>query len=180
MVAAIQRAIPKQLVTTYLEMTSRAQFRAGFLNRDTRTAIATLAMPDVRFYRFLYDSVGDSWGWRDRRLLADTELLAAIDMPNVGIHVLYVEGSPAGYVELSRTGRETEIAYFGLRRQYHGIGLGKHLLSYGIARAWEGDIDRLTVHTCNLDAPQALANYLKRGFRVYRETHEPMPDRYLT
>jgi GNAT superfamily N-acetyltransferase len=91
---------------------------------------------------------------------------------------MYVDGVPSGYVELAQQGRETEIAYFGLRPKYHGRGLGKHLLSFGIAKAWESGAERVVVHTCNLDATSALPNYLKRGFRVYHTTEETMPDRY--
>ena len=59
------------------------------------------------------------------------------------------------------------------------MGLGKHLLSYGIERAWEADIERLWLHTCNLDSPHALDNYLKRGFHIYKMHRQPMPERYL-
>jgi hypothetical protein len=52
------------------------------------------------------------------------------------------------------------------------------LLSYGIERAWEGGTTCVTVHTCNLDGPYALANYQKRGFQVYKVHSYPMPERY--
>jgi GNAT superfamily N-acetyltransferase len=131
---------------------------------------------DVQFYRFLYDSVGDQWAWRDRRLMSDYELATALD--HASVYVLYVDGVPAGYVELARHADSTEIAYFGLRPAYMGRGLGKYLLSFGIARAWDEGAQRVTVHTCNNDAPQALPNYLKRGFQIARIEEEPMPDRY--
>jgi GNAT superfamily N-acetyltransferase len=60
-----------------------------------------------------------------------------------------------------------------------GKGLGKHLLSYGIAQAWNNGAKRLWVHTCNLDGPYALNNYIKRGFSVYKVDEQPMPERYL-
>jgi ribosomal protein S18 acetylase RimI-like enzyme len=90
-----------------------------------------------------------------------------------------VQGAPAGYVELRQQVDSTEIAYFGLRPEYFGMGLGKHLLSYGIQQAWDGGANRLWVHTCNLDGPYALDNYIKRGFRVYKTEEQPMPKRYV-
>jgi hypothetical protein len=36
------------------------------------------------------------------------------------------------------------------------------------------------VHTCNLDHPAAMPNYLKRGFAPYAEDRIPMPERYMT
>ena len=91
---------------------------------------------------------------------------------------MYVQGIPAGYVELAQTGDSTEVAYFGLRPEFHGNGYGKHLLSYGIERAWADGAKHIWVHTCNLDGPHALNNYLKRGFKVYEVHEAPMPTRY--
>jgi len=169
--------IPDALITTYLHMTHQDQFKPAFLNIPG-VSIMTLDNPDVSFYRFLYDSVGDQLQWRDRRLMSVTELLAIITDSNVSIFVLYVEDEPAGYVELEKIGTETEIAYFGLIPGHIGLGLGKHLLSFAIDQAWEGGAERVTVHTCNLDSPAALPNYLKRGFEVYNVQSEPMPERY--
>jgi len=169
---------PPTLVTTYLEMTP-ADFRPVHVTAPPGAQVLPIKHVDVEFYRFLYNTVGEDWRWRDRRLLSDDELYAALTAPGVSIYVLYLNGVPAGYVELDRRGDETEVAYFGLRPAYVGRGLGKFLLSYGIERAWEDHPQRLWVHTCNLDGPHALDNYLKRGFKVYEVHEKPMPERYL-
>jgi GNAT superfamily N-acetyltransferase len=175
------RATEPHLVTTYLHMTDPAQFQPSFVEPVSGQSLMIMQMhqTDVSFYRFLYNTVGEQWRWRDRRLMSDEELLAALSCEGCSVHVLYVNGTPAGYVELSKNGDEVEIAYFGLRPSYMGNGLGKHLLSYGIARAWDSGAKRVIVHTCNLDAPQALSNYMKRGFHIYHTEQEPLPDRYL-
>lgn len=170
-------ATPEMLITTYLHMTSRDQFRPAFVDQ-AGLLLLTMGAPDIHYYRFLYRGVGEHLRWRDRILMPDAELEAALADPGTSVHVLYVRGIPAGYVELVKTGRETELAYFGLRPPYQGMGLGKHLLSVGIERAWADDIDRLWVHTCNLDSPRALDNYQKRGFVVYDVREQPMPERY--
>ncbi len=176
MVAAVA-AIPETLVTLYLEMTDRRAFRPAYIN-NPRVKIAPMSRADIAFYLFMYREVGYQWRWRDRLVMPKEELEAAISKPGVSIHILYVDGAPAGYVELAREGDSTEIAYFGLREAYHGHGFGKHLLSYGIAKAWADGAKRVWVHTCNLDGPHALDNYLKRGFSVYGEDRKPMPSRY--
>lgn len=175
------RATDASLVTTYLHMTDLAQFQPSYVEPRTGQSLMIMRMQqaDISFYRFLYNAVGDQWRWRDRRLMSDAELAVALACPGCLVHVLYVNGIPAGYVELVKDGDEVEIAYFGLRPQYIGQGLGKHLLSYGIARAWETNPKRVHVHTCNLDGPHALGNYMKRGFSVYRVDEEPLPERYL-
>lgn len=174
------RASEASLITTYLHMTDPAQFRPAYACSTPGRAlmVAQVHGIDVSFYRFLYNSVGEQWRWRDRRVLSDRELAAILADPQTSVHVLYVNGVPAGYVELIERGKDTEIAYFGLRPQFIGHGLGKHLLSYGIARAWDGGAQRVWLHTCNLDGPHALDNYLKRGFEIYDTHEQPMPERY--
>lgn len=169
--------IPNTLTTTYLEMTSPKQFRPSF-NSSENIRIEQVKIVDIGFYRYLYGAVGEKWSWRDRLLLSNEELRAILNRPTTHLYVLYVAGAPAGYVELDEQANSVEIAYFGLREEYHGRGLGKHLLSFGIQQAWELGAERVYVHTCNLDGPHALDNYQKRGFRVYMQQSEPMPERY--
>ena len=166
------------LITTYLEMTSRDDFAPAFV-RATDIEIVQMEMPDLGFYKFLYHSVGEEWAWRDRLQLSSSELRQILASPHTQVHVMYVSGSPGGYVELCRhEDGSVEIAYFGLRRNYMGRGLGKHLLSYGVDRAWDMRANRVWLHTCNLDGPHALSNYQKRGFRIYDVVKEPMPALY--
>lgn len=175
--SAIAQTAPDRLVTTYLQMTDPAHFRPAFSD-DHRAVIRRMDRPDTAFYRFLYGEVGREWRWRDRLLLSDDELFDLLAQPTTTVYVLYVDGAPAGYVELNKQGDETEIAYFGLRAAYQGSGYGKHLLSYGIAQAWAGGARRVWLHTCNLDSPHALSNYLKRGFSIHHVDERPMPARY--
>ena len=176
MVAAAVR--PERLITTYLEMTHSSQFKPSFLS-DADVRIEKMDPSDVSFYRFLYRAVGEEWCWRDRLTYSKADLQALLSRPGTAVYVLYVQGSPAGYVELAASKGEVEIAYFGLRSAFHGRGLGKHLLSYGIAQAWRMKPQRVWLHTCNLDGPHALANYRARGFEVTMQHSEPMPDLYM-
>lgn len=187
------QTIPETLITTYLEMTDPAQFKPGFIDIPDVT-IMIMQMPDLEFYRFLYRTVGEIWRWRDRLIMPDETLKIILESEDVDVYVLYYRGVPAGYVELERQARhsvgaqraaslytlvDVEIAYFGLRPEFIGRGLGKHLLSHGVQRAWESGASRVWLHTCNLDGPHALANYQARGFHIYEIKEEPMPPRYL-
>lgn len=170
------QTLPAILVTTYLEMYPE-HFRPSFI-QDDRMNIELLNAPDVRYYRFMYSSVGEQWNWTDRLLLSDEEIRRVLTDPQMSMYVLYYDGAPAGYVELKRhTSDMTEIVYFGLRTPYWGRGLGKHLLSFGCAQAFEDGAEHVTVNTCNLDGPYAVDNYKKRGFRVCDVTEKPMPDK---
>lgn len=124
------------------------------------------------FSRHLYCAVGGDWHWRDRLTWSHQRWLAYLDRPEVQTWVMYLEGAPAGYIELEQQAQtDVEIAYFGLIPEFTGRGLGGHLLSVGIDKAWAmgAAVSRVWVHTCTLDGPHALSNYQARGLRLYRE-----------
>ncbi len=173
-------SIPETFVITYLEMTCRDQFRPAFADADALTGCRVLPLEtvDLDYYLFLYGAVGRPWRWIGRLRMDRAKLRQQLDKPGVSVDVLYVAGTPAGYIELARVGPHTEVAYFGLRVEFFGRGLGKHLLSLGLQRAWDDGAGRIWVNTCNLDGPYALANYRKRGFEIYMIEEVPMPAEY--
>lgn len=134
----------------------------------------------VPLFRRLYREVGDAHHWHDRDLWSDERLAHHLARAEVEIWVLRSDDEPAGFFELVRHAEDasTEIAYFGLTPAFLGRGLGRLLLSRAIDVAWRGGTRRVWLHTCSLDAPAALPNYLARGFREYRrETYEAeIPD----
>ena len=133
-----------------------------------------IAEPDVPLFRWLYREVGGPYHWRDRNFVSDDTLRAHFASPDIQLWVLYDGDTPAGFFELQRhPDRSVEIVYFGLVSTVFGRGLGKHLLTRAIHEAWALDGDRVWLHTCTLDAPSALPNYLARGFEPYKtETYE--------
>ncbi|MDD9922100.1 MAG: hypothetical protein OXQ92_07465, partial [Boseongicola sp.] len=59
-----------------------------------------------------------------------------------------------------------DLAYFGMVPEAIGKGLGAWLLKTAILTAWDRpNTQRLTVNTCTLDHPRALATYQKHGFQ---------------
>jgi GNAT superfamily N-acetyltransferase len=122
------------------------------------------------FFRYLYSEVGRQYRWTDRLIWTDERIRAYLDAGDVTLYVLYVEGAPAGYFELRRhQDGSTEIAYFGLIGDFIGRGLGGWLLTGAVEAAWAGRPTRVWLHTCTLDHPNALPNYVRRGFRPVRE-----------
>lgn len=165
------------VTTTYLHLLSRDQFRPAFL-ADPDLLVLEAREPSVPFYRFLYDAVGRDFVWIDRLLWTDAQYLAYLSRPTTTVLVLYFRGVPVGYIDLAASeGAATEIAYFGLIPAAHGRGFGKHLLSVGVQRAFDDGASRVWLHTCSLDGPHAIANYLARGFSPYKTTaqDEPVP-----
>lgn len=145
--------------------------------------------PDVRIveatwctvarYRRLYAVVGERFHWRDRLAWSDQQLGAHLADANVRIWVLEDAAGDGGFFELVRADDgSVEIAYFGLVPSRHGRGLGRALLEHAIAEASGWGATSVWLHTCTLDAPQALPNYRARGFVPFkRETYETtLPD----
>ncbi len=169
---------PRDLITTYLQMTRPADFRPRPVATEPPPQIMQMGVPHVGFYRFLYAAVGAQWAWRDRDAWPDDHLRAWLAGEAVRVFVLYVRGTPAGYIELDAQPDATEIAYLGLLPDFLGQGYGSHLLSYGVQQAWDAGAPRVWVHTCNLDSPGALPTYQRIGFTVYDEQREPLPAKY--
>jgi GNAT superfamily N-acetyltransferase len=153
--------------TTYLQMFAHVE-RAVPPPRDG-LAVVQAKNPTVAYYRFLYDAVGGPWNWRSRKKLADDALAAIIQNPKDEVHVLFVEGVPAGFCEFDRRVEgEIEIVQFGLTPDFIGQGLGRYFLQWAIDTAWSHHPKRLWLHTCTNDHPIALPTYLKAGFTVYK------------
>src|SRR5689334_19730204 len=92
--------------------------------------------PSVAYYRFLYNGVGKEYHWYTRGRLPDAELAASLDHPRHEVHVLHVDGVPAGFAELDCRTDEIELLQFGLMREFIGQGLGKYFLQWTIDHAW--------------------------------------------
>jgi GNAT superfamily N-acetyltransferase len=153
------------VVRTYLEMRVRPEAGPGSAPEGTEVERLERCPPEL--YRQLYAEVGRQWSWFDRLWWTDEELAAHLARPEVKIRVLHLNGAPAGYYELVEHGdRSVEIGYFGLMPHAIGRGLGRWLLGEAIAEAWEAAPERVWLHTCTLDHPAALPNYLKAGFSV--------------
>ncbi|SEP94388.1 Acetyltransferase (GNAT) domain-containing protein [Solimonas aquatica] len=166
----------ERVTTWYLQMHSPQALRpARPLQPEPLLMRAEQPLPMLN--RFLYTAVGGHWFWRDRLNWSYARWQAWLDRPELETWVLYVRGTPAGYIELeAQCEGDVEIAYFGLMREFSGQGLGGHLLTRGLQRAWAmPGTRRVWVHTCSLDGPAALANYEARGMQRYHEAvHEQL------
>jgi GNAT superfamily N-acetyltransferase len=128
----------------------------------------------VEHYRRIYREVGAAWRWFDRRAWEEERLAAHLDSPNVAVWELHVDGEFAGYCELVQDDeRAVEIAYFGLLSRFFGRRFGAAMLSAAADEAWRMGATRVWLHTCTLDSPRAMPNYLARGFvRTREETYD--------
>jgi ribosomal protein S18 acetylase RimI-like enzyme len=161
--------MPTQVTRTYLELGSPAELQAVAAPVPA-PRIERVGECPASFYRYLYAEVGRAFRWTDRLRWTDETILTHLATPGLSLWLLTWEAAPAGYVELKPDDEGSiEIAYFGLLPEYIGRGWGKYLLSEAVREAWRQRATRVWLHTCTLDHPAALPNYLRRGFRAVRE-----------
>ena len=162
-----------EIATYYLEQTSPSHLipKSG----PTDLVVREAEIKHCRLNRFFYLWVGEPWQWTDRLAWTDHQWQAYAEDANLHTWLAYVQGTPAGYFELQRQQEgDVEIALFGLAPPFLNRGLGSSLLTEALrsAWAWKGT-HRVWVHTCTLDHPHALQNYIDRGMTLYRtETTE--------
>jgi len=156
------------VVRTYVEMTSPADLVPEGTPGPGIRLERVLECP-WHFFRYLYTEVGRQYHWIDRLSWTEEQFRDYLAGPSE-VWLLSVHGAPAGFFELrGHEDGSLEIAYFGLLPEFVGKGLGKYLLTRAVEEAWARKASRVWLHTCTLDHPGALPNYLKRGFRKVRD-----------
>ena len=127
--------------------------------------------PDFQLNKFFYKQVGKKHRWIDRLSWTDEKWINFISNKNLETYVISETDDLIGFFELLYNPdlNETEISYFGLLEEYIGKGIGGYALSEAIKKSFEKNIKRVWLHTCTLDHPNALKNYIARGMRVFRK-----------
>lgn len=156
-----------EVTRTHLEMRELSALRSSRPpSADARLAREQLSPEE---YRVIYRVIGERWHWRDRLIMPENALAAYLGSPNVHVWVLHAGDELAGYFELQQySDKSVEIMYFGLVPRFMGQGLGGWMLTRAIEEAFALGAGLLTLHTCTLDAPTALPNYLARGLVITR------------
>ena len=127
--------------------------------------------PDFQLNKFFYKQVGKKHRWIDRLSWTDEKWINFISNKNLETYVISESKDLVGFFELlySPELEETEISYFGLLEEYIGKGIGGYALSEAIKKSFKKNIKRVWLHTCTLDHPNALKNYIARGMKVFRK-----------
>ncbi len=158
-----------EVTRTYLEMKAPGDLRPAPIPQPA-PRLERLKHCSPAVFRTLYTEVGRAFHWTDRLLWTDATIQRHLSNPGVSIWLMSEAETPAGYFELrAHDDGSVEIAYFGLLPSYIGRGWGKYLLTRATQAAWEVGPSRVWLHTCTLDHPSALPNYLKRGFGPVRQ-----------
>ena len=127
--------------------------------------------PDFQLNKFFYKQVGKNHRWIDRLSWSDEKWINYISNRNLETYIISEFDELVGFFELLYNPEleETEISYFGLLEEYIGKGIGGYALSVAIKKSFEKNIRRVWLHTCTLDHPNALKNYIARGMTVFKK-----------
>jgi len=126
--------------------------------------------PTPDLCKLFYKEVGKDFFWRDRLRWSEQEWLDYINKKFFKLYVLKYNNKLAGFYELlydSNT-NSIEIPYFGIFKEFYGRGIGGYLLTDAILTSFNQQVNKVWVHTCTLDHPNALKNYLARGMKIFK------------
>ena len=155
-------------INTYLIM--RAPTATSRDGPDAPGMTIRLAVPDdAAVYRDLYHAVGGNHAWFARCQWSVSDFSERISDHNVHVWLAFADGQPAGFAELERHEDGTiQLKFLGVSPAVQRRGLGKRVLACAVGDAWRMRPRFLWLLTRNYDGPYALANYLKRGFTVWK------------
>mgnify|MGYP001224620529 CR=1 FL=1 len=155
----------------FLQIGSRAQIRPK-RTKNSKTRISKMQNPNPKFTQWLYQHIGRDWWWVGRYYWSMDQWKNRFRNPSVSLWLMEtsskLEMHPAGYYELEKhEASDIEISSFGLLPHSIGKGLGGHMLTDGLERAFDMGAKRVWVETSSLDHRYALENYKARGMEVY-------------
>ena len=151
-------------IVTELEMTAAEQLNPAPVV-DGVTLEATGAGPVIRD---LHVRIGTPYRWPSASR-TDEDWESWLAEPDRQYRLVEYRGDVAGAADIEpQAGGDVEITTFGLLPEFVGKGLGGYALTLVVADAWAlPGARRVWLHTSTLDHPNALPNYLRRGFRSF-------------
>ncbi len=120
--------------------------------------------------KFFYKTIGKNHKWIDRLSWSEEKWINYVSNKNVKTYIFKYNNDLVGFFELifHPEKNETEIAYFGILKEYQNKKLGSYLLSEAIKKSFRNNVNRVWVHTCSLDHKNALNNYISRGMKIFK------------
>ena len=162
--------MPENVQRYFLEMQSKNDLipvECGIFNLK----VEEIGKEDPAFCKFLYQKIGEDFHWKDRLFWSVEQWKNYLSSEKLKFYTAYVCDEPAGYYEyLNHSDKgEVELTYFGIFKKFFGKKLGGYLLSHALKNAWSHNPKRVWVHTCTLDHPNALRNYIARGMNIFKK-----------
>ena len=150
----------------YLEIKSIKNLKIKIVPSDNFT-IKEASKNNFDLNKFFYKQIGKKHQWVDRLIWQDKNWMDYISNKNLKTFILQKNNEYIGYFELIFHKNDCEIAYFGILEEHIGRGYGGFLLSEALKIGLK-NANRVWVHTCTLDHPNAIENYKSRGMKIFK------------
>ena len=159
----------RNIIRSYLHISSKNDLIKSSC-KEKNLEVYLEKKPTPKLCKFFYKEVGKDFFWKDRLRWSDQEWLSYINNDFFKLYILKYNNKLAGYYELLYDFKtfSMEIPYFGIFKEFYGKGIGGYLLTDAILNSFNHKVDKVWVHTCTLDHPNALKNYLARGMKVFK------------
>jgi ribosomal protein S18 acetylase RimI-like enzyme len=161
--------VTKEIRRNYLEINSLKDLKE--VKQPSEDYSLSLLEPiNFQLNKFFYKNIGQCHKWVDRLVWTENQWIDYVSNQNIKTYILKYKDDLVGFFELvfHYKNKETEIAYFGLLKEYQNKKLGSYLLSEAIKKCFVNDIKRTWLHTCSFDHKNALNNYIDRGMKVFK------------
>ena len=150
----------------YLEINSIEKLNTKSVTTNNFT-ITEATKKNFDLNKFFYKQIGKKHQWVDRLIWQDRNWMDYVANNNLKTYILRKGDDLVGYFELIFNKNDCEIAYFGILEDYIGKGYGGFLLSQALIIGFK-NANRIWVHTCSLDHPNAIENYKSRGMKIFK------------
>ena len=159
----------EEVKRNYLDINSLQDLKEGMKPSDDYS-LSLIDPINFQLNKFFYKNIGKKHKWVDRLTWSEEKWINYVSSKNVRTYVFKYREDLVGFFELifHLEKKETEIAYFGILKEYQNKKLGSYLLSEAIKKSFQNNINRVWVHTCSLDHKNALNNYISRGMQIFK------------
>ena len=159
----------RNIIRSYLHISSKNHLiKSSCKEKNLEVYLEKKPTPDL--CKFFYKEVGRDFFWKDRLRWSNQDWLNYINNDFFKLYILKYNNKLAGYYELLYDPKtlSMEIPYFGIFKEFYGKGIGGYLLTDAILNSFNHKVNKVWVHTCTLDHPNALKNYLSRGMKIFK------------
>tara|TARA_Y200000002_G_scaffold224128_1_gene185104 strand:- start:119 stop:622 length:504 start_codon:yes stop_codon:yes gene_type:complete len=161
--------VKEKVKRNYLEINSLQDLKEG--DKPSNDYSLSVIIPvNFQLNKFFYKNIGKNHKWIDRLSWSEEKWINYVSSENIRTYVFKFKDDLVGFFELilHPEKNETEIAYFGILKEYQNKKLGSYLLSEAIKKSFQNNVNRVWVHTCSLDHKNALNNYISRGMKIFK------------
>ena len=161
----------KKVQRYFLEYEFSKDDKIQKIKNETSLNIILNDKKNYEINKFFYKQIGKDHFWRDRLVWTDKQWTKYSSNPLLETWILKNnQNHLIGYYEIEKHDNKAfELINMGILSEYRSKGYGSLLLKHVLKKSFDNKADKVWVHTCSLDHKFALANYLSRGFKLFKK-----------